>query len=87
VTEPTPGKIHVRQDRFLASGDATEEENQTIWYIPLTLLSTDPKTGKTTIDRQIVINEREIDIDVDTTKPWKLNAGTVGVCKSLRFVI
>lgn len=25
------GKLHVRQDRFLASGDATEEENQTIW--------------------------------------------------------
>lgn len=25
------GKLHIRQDRFLASGDATEEENQTIW--------------------------------------------------------
>ncbi|KAF8325549.1 uncharacterized protein EI90DRAFT_2931912 [Cantharellus anzutake] len=79
------GDIHVRQDRFIATGDVKEEENQTIWhvsasasYIPLTLLSTDP-SGKTSIDRKVVLNERETTIVLDTTKPWKLNAGTVGV--------
>jgi aminopeptidase N len=27
------GKLHIRQDRFLATGDPTEEENQTVWYV------------------------------------------------------
>ena len=26
-------EIHVRQDRFLATGDVKEEENQTLWYV------------------------------------------------------
>lgn len=26
-------KLHIRQDRFLASGDATEEENKTLWCV------------------------------------------------------
>jgi len=71
-------EIHVRQDRFLATGDVKEEENQTLWYTPLTLLSTDA-SGKASINRNIVLDQREMTIPVDTTKPWKLNAGTVGV--------
>lgn len=31
VEEQGDGKIKVRQDRFLKTGDATEEENQTLW--------------------------------------------------------
>lgn len=94
------GKIHLRQDRFLASGDPTEEENQTLWYtdhhselkldccsqysvfnryIPLSVLSTDA-SGKTSVDRTAVLQEREITLDIDIKKPWKLNAGTSGVC-------
>jgi aminopeptidase 2 len=80
VTENTDG-IHVRQDRFLSTGDATDEENKTIWQIPLSLLSTNAN-GKTTVDHSIVLSEREIDIKLDTSKPWKLNAGTVGVFRT-----
>jgi len=48
-------------------------------YIPLNVLSTN-SAGKTTIDRQPVLEEREGTVTVDTTKPFKLNAGTSGVC-------
>jgi aminopeptidase 2 len=32
VTEE-PDSITVRQDRYLETGDVTEEENQTLWYV------------------------------------------------------
>ncbi|KAG9085108.1 Aminopeptidase 2 mitochondrial [Ceratobasidium sp. UAMH 11750] len=80
VTETADG-IHVRQDRFLSTGDATDDENKTIWHIPLSLLSTDAN-GKTSVDHSIVLSERETDIKLDTSKPWKLNAGTVGVFRT-----
>jgi aminopeptidase 2 len=34
VTEKE-GSIHVRQDRFLETGPAKENDNQTIWYVVL----------------------------------------------------
>ncbi|KAG9104921.1 Aminopeptidase 2 mitochondrial [Ceratobasidium sp. 370] len=80
VTETADG-IHVRQDRFLSTGDATDAENKTIWHIPLSLLTTDA-SGKTTVDHSIILSERETDIKIDTSKPWKLNAGTVGVFRT-----
>jgi aminopeptidase 2 len=49
-------------------------------YIPLSVLSTD-STGKMTIDRQPVLETRERTLTLDTTKPFKLNAGTSGVCE------
>jgi aminopeptidase 2 len=75
VTETNDG-IRVRQDRFLSTGDATDEENQTIWRVPLALLSTN-SDGKTSTDRSVVLSKREEDIKLDTSKPWKLNAGRV----------
>ncbi|CCO26128.1 aminopeptidase 2 [Rhizoctonia solani AG-1 IB] len=80
VTETADG-IHVRQDRFLSTGDATDAENQTIWHIPLSLLTVGAD-GKATVDHSIVLSERETDIKLDTSKPWKLNAGTVGVFRT-----
>ncbi|KAF8682603.1 ERAP1-like C-terminal domain [Rhizoctonia solani] len=80
VTETADG-IHVRQDRFLSTGDATDAENQTIWHIPLSLLTVGAD-GKATVDHSIVLSERETDIKLDTSRPWKLNAGTVGVFRS-----
>ncbi|KAF8603360.1 hypothetical protein BDV93DRAFT_523426 [Ceratobasidium sp. AG-I] len=80
VTETSNG-IHIRQDRFLSTGDATDEENKTIWTVPLSLLSTGAD-GKTTIDHRIVLAEREADFKLDTSKSWKLNAGTVGVFRT-----
>ncbi|KAJ1310324.1 hypothetical protein OPQ81_007063 [Rhizoctonia solani] len=80
VTETADG-IRIRQDRFLSTGDATDAENQTIWHIPLSLLTTGAD-GKATVDHSIVLSERETEIKVDTSKPWKLNAGTVGVFRT-----
>ncbi|KAF8311309.1 hypothetical protein DL93DRAFT_2229778 [Clavulina sp. PMI_390] len=77
VKEEGNGKVTVRQDRFLSSGDPTPEENETLWYIPLSVLSTD--SGKPSIDRSVVLQDRESTLSIDTSKPWKLNAGTSGV--------
>ncbi|KAI6036643.1 hypothetical protein BKA83DRAFT_4165803 [Pisolithus microcarpus] len=49
--------ILVRQDRFLETGPAEEKDNQTIWSIPLALLSVD-ETGKVKVDN-IVLDTRE----------------------------
>ncbi|EUC67135.1 leucyl aminopeptidase [Rhizoctonia solani AG-3 Rhs1AP] len=80
VTETADG-IRVRQDRFLSTGDATEAENQTIWHVPLSLLTTGAD-GKASVDHSIILTERETEIKLDTNKPWKLNAGTVGVFRT-----
>ncbi|KAH9483761.1 Aminopeptidase 2, mitochondrial [Psilocybe cubensis] len=80
VTENENG-ITVRQDRFLETGPAEPKDNETIWNIPLSILST--KDGKAVIDRTPILTEREKSIPLDTTKPFKLNAGTNGVYRVL----
>ncbi|KAH7103915.1 leucyl aminopeptidase [Auriculariales sp. MPI-PUGE-AT-0066] len=77
VTE-TPNGITVRQDRFLDTGDATDDENKTIWHVPLQLKTTDT-AGKATIDNTLILREREAQFALDTSAPWKLNADTTGV--------
>ncbi|TCD67017.1 Aminopeptidase 2 mitochondrial [Steccherinum ochraceum] len=76
------GGIHVRQDRFLETGAAPVEHNETIWTIPLSILtvSTD---GKAVIDSGVVLDTREKTILLDTSKPYKLNAGSIGVYRVL----
>ncbi|KAF8985615.1 leucyl aminopeptidase [Cyathus striatus] len=81
VTENNNG-IFVRQDRFLEIGLADEKDNQTIWNVPLSILVID-ENGKTSIDRTVVLQERENFIPLDTNKPYKLNAGTTGVYRVL----
>ncbi|TEB36135.1 leucyl aminopeptidase [Coprinellus micaceus] len=76
VTEEANG-IRVRQDRFLEGGRAAEEDNQTIWNIPLFILSA--KDGKYSVDKTALLQEREQFFPIDTSKHYKLNAGTVGV--------
>ena len=49
--------------------------------IPLSLLSVG-KDGKPTIDNSLILDTREKIIPLDTTKPYKLNANTTGVCMS-----
>ena len=49
--------------------------------IPLSLLTTDA-SGKATVDNTLLLDEREKFIHLDTSKPFKLNAGTVSVCTS-----
>nr|XP_012184617.1 uncharacterized protein FIBRA_07548 [Fibroporia radiculosa]CCM05334.1 predicted protein [Fibroporia radiculosa] len=81
VTETHNG-IHVRQDRFLASGLAEPDENDTIWTIPLFLLTVSAD-GTVSVDEEIVLDEREKIIALDITKPFKLNAGTLGFYRVL----
>ncbi|KAI6006003.1 hypothetical protein EDD15DRAFT_2215318 [Pisolithus albus] len=76
VTESKDG-IRVRQDRFLETGPAEEKDNQTIWSIPLALLSVD-ETGKVKVDN-IILDTREASFNIDTRKHLKLNVGTFGV--------
>ncbi|KZV81200.1 hypothetical protein EXIGLDRAFT_779983 [Exidia glandulosa HHB12029] len=78
TVKETDGGIVVRQDRFLDTGDAKDSENETIWQVPLQLLSTDA-SGKATVDSSLVLREREAKFAVDTTKPYKLNSNTNGV--------
>jgi len=78
VTETEKG-IHIRQDRFLETGPAEEKDNETIWTVPLALLTAGGDQAK--VDNSIVLDTREKTIDIDTSKPFKLNAGTYGVCK------
>ncbi|KAI0781326.1 leucyl aminopeptidase [Trametes elegans] len=76
VTEKEGG-IHVRQDRFLETGPADPKDNETIWTIPLNLLTVGAD-GKATLNKDILLDEREKFIPLDTGKPFKLNAETTG---------
>ncbi|KJA27394.1 hypothetical protein HYPSUDRAFT_131428 [Hypholoma sublateritium FD-334 SS-4] len=80
VTETANG-ISVRQDRFLETGPAESKDNETIWNIPLSISST--KDGKANVDTTALLQEREMTIALDTSKPFKLNAGTTGVFRVL----
>ncbi|KAJ7046577.1 leucyl aminopeptidase [Mycena alexandri] len=81
VTENANG-IHVRQDRFLETGQVDPKENETIWNVPLSILTVD-SNGHTSIDKSAILEEREKDIALDTSGSFKLNAGTVGVYRVL----
>ncbi|KAJ7172678.1 leucyl aminopeptidase [Mycena filopes] len=81
VTENANG-IHLRQDRFIETGQVDPKENETIWNIPLSILTAD-SNGAGRIDKSAILEEREKDIVVDTSGGFKLNAGTVGVYRVL----
>ncbi|KIK95297.1 hypothetical protein PAXRUDRAFT_140992 [Paxillus rubicundulus Ve08.2h10] len=81
VTE-TKDSITIRQDRFLETGPAEAKDNQIIWSIPLAVLTTDAQ-GKPMIDNTAVLDTRETTLAIDTSKSYKLNAGTYGVCAVL----
>ncbi|GJE97965.1 ERAP1-like C-terminal domain-containing protein [Phanerochaete sordida] len=76
------GGIRVRQHRFLDTGPAAPEDDETIWAIPLSILATD-SDGKASIDRGVLLHEREQVLQLDTSKPFKLNAGAVGMYRVL----
>ncbi|KIM80851.1 hypothetical protein PILCRDRAFT_9278 [Piloderma croceum F 1598] len=81
VTESKAG-IQVRQDRFLESGPADPKENETIWTVPLNVLSVDGNE-KVSVDTSVVLDTREKTLAIDPSKPFKLNAGTSGVYRVL----
>ncbi|THV05631.1 hypothetical protein K435DRAFT_849875 [Dendrothele bispora CBS 962.96] len=81
VTETSNG-IKVRQDRFLETGIAQPKDNETLWSIPLSILTVD-SNGKPTVDRTAILDTREKEFPLDTSKPFKINAGTNGVYRVL----
>ncbi|KAJ7018485.1 leucyl aminopeptidase [Mycena alexandri] len=81
VTETSNG-IHVRQDRFLNDGTPDTEENKTIWNVPLRILTVE-NDGQVLVDNKAILEEREKAFPIDTTKTFKLNAGTVGFYRVL----
>ncbi|KAJ7667400.1 leucyl aminopeptidase [Mycena rosella] len=77
VTETSSG-IHVRQDRFLNSGAPDAEDNETIWNVPLGILTVD-KNGQVHMDKAALLEDRERSFAIDTSMTFKLNSGSLGV--------
>ncbi|KIJ48782.1 hypothetical protein M422DRAFT_777758 [Sphaerobolus stellatus SS14] len=76
ITEQPEG-IHIRQDRFLSTGIATGEENETIWNVPLNVVFTSPN-GNIIHDNKTILTAREMTYHFDVDKPWKINGGGTG---------
>ncbi|KAH8986246.1 leucyl aminopeptidase [Lactarius hatsudake] len=74
----TPTGIKVRQDRFLEGGPAKPEDNETIWSVPLGLV-TAAAPGQALVDNGALLETREAEFVLDTSKPFKVNADTNGV--------
>ncbi|SCV74094.1 BQ2448_6526 [Microbotryum intermedium] len=83
VEESAKG-LKLTQHRFLGSGDATSEEDATLWHIPLQLLTVDSRTGECKIDRALILSEREMEIVLpDVEKAiYKRNAESCGLTMS-----
>jgi len=81
VTETTTG-IKVRQDRFLEGGPAKPEDNETIWSVPLGLI-TAGVPGQALVNNGALLETREAEFALDTSKPFKVNADTNGVYRVL----
>lgn len=47
--------------------------------MPLSLLTVS-EDGKPVVDKDILLDEREKFVPLDTSRPYKLNAGTTGFC-------
>ncbi|KAJ7803974.1 hypothetical protein B0H14DRAFT_2198521, partial [Mycena olivaceomarginata] len=76
VTETSTG-IHVSQDRYLDKGTPTVDENETIWKVPLVILTVNGN-GQVHVDKTVILEQREKTIALDTSRNFKLNAGTTG---------
>ncbi|KAJ7457967.1 leucyl aminopeptidase [Mycena galericulata] len=81
VSETAEG-IHVRQNRFLVSGEPTADEDTTIWTVPLEILTVE-KDGQVHINKTAVLDEREKTFALDTSRTFKINAGTIGTYRVL----
>ncbi|KAI8320932.1 aminopeptidase [Martensiomyces pterosporus] len=78
VTEEEGGAaIRVRQNRYLSAGGVTDAEDQTLWWVPLGIDTSDSR-GQRTSD---VLTEREatVAVPVAASKWYKLNRDTVGI--------
>lgn len=68
VTENGPDSIHIKQNRFLRTGDVKPEEDKVIYPVLLGL------RGKDGVDKSQILDKREDDFKVPSTEFFKINA-------------
>lgn len=68
VSDSGSDAIHVKQNRFLRTGDVKAEEDQVLYPV---LLGLRTKEG---VDRSLILDKREADFKVPSTDFFKLNA-------------
>lgn len=68
VSENGPDSIHVKQNRFLRTGDVKPEEDKALYPVLLALRS---KEG---VDKSLILDKREADFKVSNTDFFKVNA-------------
>ncbi|KAF9182056.1 hypothetical protein BGZ51_004994 [Haplosporangium sp. Z 767] len=73
ITELDDSTIMVRQSLFLSTGDVREEEDALIWPVPLSLM-----TASDIAPRNIMMDTKEMILNVDTTRWYKFNMGQTG---------
>jgi len=76
VTEKADA-LSVRQNRFLSAGDATKEEDQTLYLVPLGL-KTKGKNGAVVLEDDLEGRESTIQLGQDKMESFKLNADQYG---------
>lgn len=68
VSETGPDTIHVKQNRFLRTGDVKPEEDKALYPVLLALRSKDG------VDKSLILDKREADFKVSNTDFFKVNA-------------
>ncbi|CAI6095111.1 unnamed protein product [Clonostachys chloroleuca] len=71
------GKVHVKQNRFLRTGDAIPAEDEVLYPVTLSLLTKDG------LQRNVVLNDREAEIPIPDTAFFKFNSGHSGIYRTL----
>ncbi|KAI2615097.1 peptidase family M1-domain-containing protein [Hypoxylon sp. NC1633] len=69
-----PGQISIKQDRYLSTGDVKPEEDQTVWWVPLSLHG---KLGKQDIQRLALTEKTTTIRDIDDDF-YKINSNATG---------
>ncbi|KAJ6437447.1 purine nucleoside permease [Purpureocillium lavendulum] len=77
VTETEqPGTVHVKQNRFLRTGDVKPEEDKVLYPV---FLSVRTKDG---VDKSLALNEREKDFKLPDGDFFKINANHTGIYRT-----
>lgn len=74
VTEDEPGKISIKQSRYLSTGDVKPEEDETVWWVPLSLQG---KVGQQDIQRLALTEKSTTISDIDNDF-YKINSNATG---------
>ncbi|PHH86950.1 hypothetical protein CDD83_9549 [Cordyceps sp. RAO-2017] len=70
------GTVHVKQNRFLRTGDTKPEEDKVLYPIFLSIRSKDG------VDKTVALNEREANLKLPSGDFFKLNANHTGIYRT-----